>query len=444
MYSIETTYMDGAVERTVVVYDDMKVDAGYKIVNPVLELEDNSAGSLEFTVYNTNNAYGTIGEGPNEPLSMMKSTIRVYMESFSHDSHEKEEIWEGRPLSIEKDFYNGKHFYCEGAFSYLNDIDQPNKEYTADKILTEGFQNKRSISGGNLEFIDFIKAVLTEYNKRAADNRKFDIDGVYVNPIRIPLNYTFKGCLTDLDAIIAASGSNDRDIYQTMEGLTGYRSRGYGNLENVPTDDLAENDLYYATDTECYYVFNGISWKRTHVMDYVGKYYTYGPDPKSTGLIRKVWTEVTDQIHITCGISRTTGGENTKETISSLVENFGGHIKVRTISGKRCLYYTAKIYPEDEFIGASATKVAQSVDFGKNLIDLTKKKDGSEFFTVLLPVGAEISPEHPETIESMCDNIISDFSCAIAPLHNDLSLDTRIQPFDATQQFALQRWKNCK
>lgn len=443
MYSIETTYKDAnGTEKTLIVYDDAALDQRIKVVDPVLELEDNSAGSLEFTVYPTNEAYGNVDETENDPLAHMTSTIRVYMvpplgpSGSSGTKYEKEEIWEGRPLSIEKDFYNGKRFYCEGAFSYLNDIDQPNKEYTADKILTEGFQNNRSISGGNLEFIDFIKAVLTEYNKRAADNRKFDIDGVYVNPIRIPLNYTFKGCLADLDAIIAASGSNDRDIYQTMEGLTGYRSRGYGKLENTPTDDLAENDLYYATDMECYYVFNGISWKRTHVMDYVGKYYTYGPDPKSTGLVRKVWTEVTDQIHITCGISRTTGGENTKQTISSLVENFGGHIKVRTISGKRCLYYTAKIYPEDEFIGASATKVAQSVDFGKNLIDLTKKKDGSEFFTVLLPVGAEISPEHPETIESMCNNVISDFSCAIAPLHNDLSLDTRIQPFDATQQFA--------
>ena len=443
MYSIETTYKDAnGTEKTLIVYDDAALDQRIKVVDPVLELEDNSAGSLEFTVYPTNEAYGNVDETENDPLAHMTSTIRVYMipplgsSGSLGTKYEKEEIWEGRPLSIEKDFYNGKRFYCEGAFSYLNDIDQPNKEYTADKILTETFQNKRSVSGGNLEFIDFIKAVLTEYNKRAADNRQFDIDGVYVNPIRIPLNYTFKGCLADLDAIKAASDSSDRDIYQTMEGLTGYRSRGYGALSETPTDDLTANDLYYATDEESYYLFNGESWEKTHIMDYVGKYYTYGLDPKSAGLIRKVWTDVTDQIHITCGISRTTGGENTKQTISSLVENFGGHIKVRTISGKRCLYYTAKIYPEDEFIGVSATKVTQSVDFGKNLIDLTKKKDGSEFFTVLLPVGAEISPEHPETIESMCNNVISDFSCYIYDVHEDLFLDTRAQPFDATQQFA--------
>lgn len=447
MYSIEATYTDGnGVEKTLVVYDDVALDQRLKVVGPVLELEDNSAGSLEFTIYPTNHAYGSLEDSSTDPLAIMVSTVRVFMEPPINDpgrgsqqySYTREEIWEGRPLSSEKDFYNGKKIYCEGALCYLNDIDQPAEEYTAERIQNEfTFSNKKSISGGNLEFIDFIKAVLTQYNLRAAYNRKFDIDGVYVNPNRIPLNYNFKGCLADKAAIEAVQNPSERDIYQTMTGLSGYASRGYvdtvSDLDDVSSPQT--NDICYVVADEKYYLYDGSAWGKTDVMDYVGEYYVYTPDPKVTTVPpRMIWSDVTTQIHLTCGISRSTGGENTKETIAGLVESFGGHIKVRTVNNKRCIYYTAKVYPEDEFIGVDTSKTAQSVDFGKNLIELTKKRDGSEFFTVLLPIGAEISNEHPETIETMCENVIAGGDFGYYAWETDLTLDERIQPYDATQQ----------
>ena len=449
MYSIETTYKDAqGNEKTIVVYDDVALDQRLKVVSPVLELEDNSAGSLSFTVYPTNQAYGVLEDSSTDPLAMLTATIRVYMVPPIVDptgttpafSYSKEEIWEGRPLTVDKDFYNGKAVYCEGALCYLNDIDQPAVEYTADKIQNEcTFSNKKSIRGGNLEFIDFFKAVLIKYNERAAYNRKFDIDGTYVNPIRIPLNYSFKGCLTDLAAIKAVQNPEARDIYQTMTGLSGYTSRGYvatyEELSNISSP--AENDLCYVTANEAYYVYSSSAWLKTNVMDYVGEYYVYGTDPKSTSIpAAMIWTDVTSQIHLSCGISRVTGGENTKQTVSSIVENFGGHLKVMTVDSKRCLYYTAKTYPEDEFIGKSLSKAAQSVEFGKNLVELTKKRDGSEFFTVLLPIGAEISNDHPETIESMCENVIEHGDLMVTSRCTDLVLDGTIQPYDATQQLA--------
>ena len=145
MYSIETTYNDGSTEKTLIVYDDVALDQRVKVVGPVLELEDNSAGSLSFTIYPSNQAYGTLEESKTDPLAMLVSTVRVYMVPpiVNPDSgnpqftYEREEIWEGRPLSVEKDFNNGKVIYCEGALCYLNDIDQPAEEYTAERIQNE-------------------------------------------------------------------------------------------------------------------------------------------------------------------------------------------------------------------------------------------------------------------------------------------------------------------
>lgn len=443
MYSIETTYVDAqGNEQTRIVYDDSLVDQSFQVLNPVLELEDNSAGSLSFTVYQSNDSYGALEEVKTDPLYMMTSTIRVFMEtSRPSEVLHREEIWEGRPLTIDKDFLNGKNIYCEGAFCYLNDIDMPFVELTAARIQNNyTFSNKKSVAGGYLEIIDFLKVVLTEYNKRAADNRQYYIDGTYVNPIRIPLGYNFKGCMSDYYAIKHSENPHERDIYQTMRGLSGYQTRGYvetaddlSNLENP-----AANDICYVLNDD-YYLYDGTSWAVTRIMDYVGEYYVYAPDPKSTrSQMSYVWTDVTTQIHVSCGIFRRIGGESAKNAIGSFVSEFGGHVKVRTIDGHRCLYYTAKIYPEDAFTGADASLEAQSVEFGRNLIDLTRKRDGSELFTVLLPVGAEISSEHPETIESMCVNVIEKGEdVKIFPYHTDLTLDTRAQPYDATQQLFL-------
>lgn len=443
MFSIEATYTDNhGNTQTTVVYDDTVTDKRYSVVDPVLDLEDNSAGSLSFTLYQNNAAYGHLEELPTDPLHLMTTTIRVFMDTSSrYGISSSEEIWEGRPLTMEKDFYNGKNVYCEGAFCYLNDIDLPFVELTADRIQNDyTFGNKKSVAGGYLEIIDFFKVVLTEYNKRAADNRKFYVDGTYVNPIRIPIGYNFKGCMSDYYAIKHSQNPHERDIYQTMTGLSGYRNRGY--VDDVDTLDSLEspaaNDICYVLNDD-YYLYDGASWAKTRVMDYVGEYYVYAPDPKSTrSQMTYVWTNVTTQIHVSCGIFRRIGGESAKNAISSLISDFGGHIKVRTVDGHRCLYYTAKIYPENAYVGVSNTLAPQSVDFGKNLMDLTRKRDGSEFFTVLLPVGAEISKEHPETIESMCTNVIANGEdVKIFPYHTDLTLDTRAQPFDATQQLFL-------
>ena len=348
---------------SVCIFDDRLLDQRVKLVDPVLELEDNTSGSLSFTVYPQNQGYA------GDTIQTMASTIRVFRYS--------DEIWEGRPLSDDKDFYNGRLISCEGAYAYLNDVDQPYKEYLG-------------ADGAKLEIIDFIKGVLGEYNSKASLSRRFDIDGTYVNAIYIPKTMTDKGSV-QYKADLPSSGNNI-------------------------------NDVYLVTDTNTYYAWN------------------YMPGVTETVI---GWVDVTDNIHRNLGYTRKTGGESTKETIDALLEVFSGsHVKVVTVNGKRCLYFTVAEISEDEFVYAGSTPrpTKQKVSFGKNLLDIVKKRNGSEFFTVLLPVGAEISTSQPETIETMCTNVFQD-AVERRPDHNLLQIRDAgedvynhpcVAPFDTT------------
>lgn len=95
MYEItidgQTLYKDGVEELA--------------IVNPKLELEVNSAGSLEFTIYPNHPLY--------EQIYRLRSRVIVYRDG--------EAIWRGRVLSDESDWLNGKTVTCEGELAYLND-----------------------------------------------------------------------------------------------------------------------------------------------------------------------------------------------------------------------------------------------------------------------------------------------------------------------------------
>lgn len=364
------------------IFSDMVMDLRLKVVDPVLELEDNTAGSLEFTVYQQNQGYGSTPEtassdDPFEYLTSMATTIRVYKETRDANGvWVPKEIWEGRPLSEDKDFYNGRKIYCEGAYAYFNDVDQPYKEYVER-------DNNGDPSGALLEIETFIKGILTEYNNKASTkpNRKFNVDRTYINPLNILPIYNYKGEIASKDDLPAPEES---ELY----------------------------DLYKIQGSNVYWIYN-----------YTG------------------WTDATKSVYKTLGMSRRTGGETTKAALDSVIEAVGGHMKVVTIGNDRCLFYTAMTVPEPAFVTGdpSATELTtQRITFGENMLDLTRKKDFSDFFTVLLPVGAQIDPAVPETVESMCTDILNDASAftnnplVIYDYGSDVYVDPIVAPYDAT------------
>lgn len=75
------------------------------LLSPSLTMEVNTPGSLEFIMLPDHKFY--------DKISPMVSTIEVY--------ENDDLIWFGRPTEVEKDFYNQKKVYCEGALGYFND-----------------------------------------------------------------------------------------------------------------------------------------------------------------------------------------------------------------------------------------------------------------------------------------------------------------------------------
>ena len=84
---------------------------GFAVTSPKVEVELGKAGSAEFNLPPDNNMYNGIKK--------LKSEIIVYDEK--DEGIERDEIFRGRVLHDEKDFYNQKNVYCEGELSYLID-----------------------------------------------------------------------------------------------------------------------------------------------------------------------------------------------------------------------------------------------------------------------------------------------------------------------------------
>lgn len=84
---------------------------GFAVTSPKVEVELGKSGSAEFNLPPDNNMYNGIKK--------LKSEIIVYDEK--DEGIERDEIFRGRVLHDEKDFYNQKNVYCEGELSYLID-----------------------------------------------------------------------------------------------------------------------------------------------------------------------------------------------------------------------------------------------------------------------------------------------------------------------------------
>ena len=85
------------------------------VLNPTLETELNSAGTLTFILPQSH-----IGDIWNT-IQIFRGEVRVWEGDDC--------IWFGRPLQIVRDWNNQKKVVCEGALAYFNDSVQPTKEY---------------------------------------------------------------------------------------------------------------------------------------------------------------------------------------------------------------------------------------------------------------------------------------------------------------------------
>lgn len=138
MYSI---YADD-----ICIYDDKYISDDTKVISPTLKLGDNTAGELTVTIPPTNVGY--------DYIVRMVTDISVRKND--------EEIWMGRVLSEEKDFWNNRKFTCEGELAFLNDSIQPPAEYHEMTVR------------------EFLSTLITNHNSEVKSNRQFTIGTVTV------------------------------------------------------------------------------------------------------------------------------------------------------------------------------------------------------------------------------------------------------------------------
>lgn len=104
--------------RETFIFDDTVSTEELSLISPTLEIESGTAGSLEFTYPTTNQGYSL-----TEP---MKTEVVVMKKG--------EEVWRGRVLNPDVDFYNQMKVTVEGELSYLNDTIQPQHEYKTETL----------------------------------------------------------------------------------------------------------------------------------------------------------------------------------------------------------------------------------------------------------------------------------------------------------------------
>ena len=150
MYMIAFRSRGSATEKYI--YHSSYIDPSDKALEPKLNFEDNKAGSVEFKIPPTHPYYDSIS---NE---IFKATVFVYRDTemvwSGSSSHGSKNIWQGRIVSVEKDFIGNKSVRVEGVLTYFNDSYQINGTYT------------------NSTLESFIESVLSVHNASVTDDRK--------------------------------------------------------------------------------------------------------------------------------------------------------------------------------------------------------------------------------------------------------------------------------
>jgi len=130
----------------VCIYNDAFALDNMKVISPKLTLSDSAAGSLSMTLPPTNVGYDRI-------------TLLVTDISVTKDG---DEIWSGRAISEDKDFWNNRELFCEGDLAFFNDSTQPQEEYH------------------DLTVRGFLETLVNIHNSKVAANRQFKVGVVTV------------------------------------------------------------------------------------------------------------------------------------------------------------------------------------------------------------------------------------------------------------------------
>lgn len=163
-----TIYSDGELVYSPNISDVLS--DSFSATNPQLSLEVGHAGSLTFTLPPGNDMY--------DKITKMLSVITV--------KRDDDELFRGRVLDYETDFYKNRTYYCEGDLAFLND----------------GVRRPYNIENCSIE--KYFKTVLEEYNSQVDEYKQFQpgtvtISGTSTSGFTFS-NEEYSDILSDLEA----------------------------------------------------------------------------------------------------------------------------------------------------------------------------------------------------------------------------------------------------
>lgn len=129
------------------IYDDLSCDDSLRLVDPSWHREDNTSGSLTFTMPIINIGYNNV-ERLKTHISIRKNEV---------------EVWEGRVISESLNFRKERSVTCEGVLSYLCDTMQPQREFINPSVR------------------DFLSTILSYHNERVSEDKRFTLGVVTVD-----------------------------------------------------------------------------------------------------------------------------------------------------------------------------------------------------------------------------------------------------------------------
>lgn len=302
------------------VYDDQSMSCEeMRTINPHLTIEDNSGGSLEFIIPPTYKYYDLFTDARN------RNVVTVYL----YDKYGNKPYWIGRIYQITADFYNNRHYYCEGPLAWLNDA--YGQDYTVRKY--------GSLPSGGDQGVELAKVwlgyALRGYNELAWGISTLPHDGP-----------------TSVDYMVGS-----QETYKNMTYLL-----------RVPRTRYITwyDNKYHINKTE------------QRFQLYRGDVTVSIPNPVDSNGKARPYQDNADS---TC-----------YDKVMNLVNNYGGHI-VPSYDNKFNVYLDWykdywKNKTKEEYLAT-----AKEVRFGKNLLDYVSTNSVENFFTVIRPKGDDSTPK---------------------------------------------------
>lgn len=348
------------------------------LIDPTVKLVESKSGSFDFGIAPENPGYFLI-----EKLTSIITVVSI-------ENSTEVELFKGRVIEEEKDFYNVKQVSCEGELAFLIDSIQRPKEY---HDMTVRGLLQTWIDSHNKQVLDNAKVAIKFSDQCAGESGSYDTVSVYYKKggdIYALLNKVNCNTLKGKTYVIPAT-----DFWIYWKSDTSNTGWGF-EIDSITLTEAAATigskvsalpSVTGVTTTDCADI------KTTHPYTNNEQFLWYYKHPVSSDkqgakTFKLGMVTVTDPND---SLYRYTNWENTLDCIKTkLIEKLGGHIRVSNQGGTRYLDYLTD-YDNTN---------TQNIEFGENLLDYSENTTAADIATCCIPLGARLDESPIEALEA--------------------------------------------